>query len=108
MVAFIAGLVVFVISPIASAVLGTIFGHSAVPTSNFSEGFAQGQQIAQTNPQILAASGFIVLQIVLGTGIGIWALVQGIVAVRLNRGRVFGILAVHNRRRCRVSGHALG
>jgi hypothetical protein len=91
-VAFIPGLVVLLVSPIVSAVAGATVGHVVQPGSGFAEGFAAGAN--SRDPQNLIAGLLIVVQILLGTGLGAWAIVQGILAVRARRGRSWGIAAI--------------
>jgi hypothetical protein len=91
-VAFVAGLVVLIVSPIISVVTGVTLGHLVQPGSGFAAGFAAGAN--SRDPQTLVASLLIWLQLLLGSGIGIWALIQGIVAVRVRRGRSWGIAAI--------------
>lgn len=92
MVAFVAGVVVLLASPIVSAVTGATLGHLVQPGSGFAAGFAAGSN--SRDPQTIIASLLIWAQFLLGSGLGIWALIQGIVAVRARRGRSWGIAAI--------------
>ena len=91
-VAFVAGLVALVGSPIISVVVGAVLGHLLPPGSGFAQGFAAGSNTH--DPATVGAGLLIVVQFVVGSGLGIWALVQGIIAVRKRRGRTFGIMAI--------------
>jgi hypothetical protein len=91
-VAFVAGLVVTVVSPIVSAVSGATLGHLVKPGDGFSAGFAAGAN--SHDPQTALIGLLIVAQLLVGSGLGIWALVQGIIAVRRRRGRGWGIAAI--------------
>jgi hypothetical protein len=91
-VAFVAGLIVTVASPIVSVVSGATLGHLVKPGDGFSAGFAAGAN--SHDPQTALIGLLIVAQLLLGSGLGIWALVQGIIAVRRLRGRGWGIAAI--------------
>jgi hypothetical protein len=92
LVAFLAGLVVLILSPIASVIVGSIVGKSTIPGGGFAANFAAGDD--PHNPANLAGGLVIIAQLLIGSGLGIWALVQGIIAVRSRRGRTFGIIAI--------------
>lgn len=94
LIAFVAGIFVLVVSPIVSGIIGGSLGGYVTPGETFSQGFAQGSSDASANPAIALGGLAMVIQVILGTLIGVWAIVQGIIAIRLNRGRVFGILAI--------------
>jgi hypothetical protein len=91
-VAFVAGLVVMVGSPILSIVTGSLLGHILPAGAGFAAGFAAGSN--SSNPEGAITGLLILVQLLFGSGLGIWALVQGIVAVRLRRGRSWGIVAI--------------
>jgi hypothetical protein len=91
-VAFLAGVVVTVVSPIVSIVSGATLGHLVKPGDGFSAGFAAGAN--SHDPQTAIVGLLIVAQLLVGSGLGIWALVQGIIAVRQRRGRGWGIAAI--------------
>lgn len=88
-VAFVVGLVVILLSPIASVIVGQAVGGFEHPGEGFSASFAAGE-----NSHNLGAGLLIFAQIGLGTLLGVWALVQGIVAARMRRGRGWGIVAI--------------
>lgn len=90
-VAFIVGLVVIIASPVVSIVTGNLLGPHEV-SGGFSANFAAGAN--SHDPQLELAGLLAVAQLLLGSLLGIWALVQGIVAVRTRRGRAFGTLAI--------------
>jgi hypothetical protein len=92
LVAFIAGLVVLILSPIASVAIGLIVGPSEIPGGGFAANFAAGDN--PNNPANLTGGLLVIAQLLVGSGLGIWALVQGIIAVRSRRGRIWGILAI--------------
>ncbi|HEX4057483.1 MAG TPA: hypothetical protein VHX87_04090 [Galbitalea sp.] len=91
-VAFIVGLVVIVFSVIASVIVGNLLGSILKPGSTFSQGFQAGA--TSTDPRVAFGGLLVVVQLLLGTGLGVWAFVQGIVAVRSDRGRGWGIAAI--------------
>jgi hypothetical protein len=91
-VAFVAGLTVLVASPIVSVFVGLSLGHLVQPGAGFAQGFSAGAN--SRDPQSVIGGLLIFVQLLLGTGLGIWALVQGIVAVRLGRGRSWGVVAI--------------
>ena len=87
----IAGLGVFALSIITSIIVGTIGGPYTEHTSHGVQfAFYAGDPNA-----VKSALGLVIgLHILLGTGVGIWAIVQGIVAVATKRGRRFGVIAI--------------
>jgi len=84
---------VFVLSIVASVVVGMAAGPLATRTStsfNFNTA-----NLTEAQAEAFAPAGALMgLQLLLGTAIGITALVLGIVAVATKRGRPFGIVAI--------------
>jgi hypothetical protein len=78
-------------SAILSAILGTTTGPMA--TGNGSIG-AVPLTLSSRDPTILALAVAELLQVLIGTVLGSWSLIQGIVAVATKRGREFGIVAI--------------
>jgi hypothetical protein len=92
-VAMYAAIGIFVLSAIASIVVGTAAGPLSARTStsfNFSTGNLTPEQAAS----FAGVGALIMVQMLLGTAIGLWALVQGIVAAATKRGRSFGVVAI--------------
>ena len=91
LIAMIAAITVFVVS----IALAIILGSAAGPYSNrTSGGFNFHFNVGDPNPTINALAIAMLLHVFLGTGIGLWALIQGIVATATKRGRRFGIVAI--------------
>jgi hypothetical protein len=87
----IAGLGVFALSIVTSIVVGTIGGPYTEQTSH---GIQFAFFTGDPNP-VKSALGLVIgLHVLLGTGVGIWAIVQGIVAAASKRGRRFGVIAI--------------
>jgi uncharacterized membrane protein YidH (DUF202 family) len=59
---------------------------------SFSQAFQTG--LNSHDPNSLLLGLLIVLQLLVGTGLGVWAFVQGIIAARSNRGRGWGVVAI--------------
>lgn len=91
LVAMIAATTVFVVSLILAATLGSAAGPYSIRNAG---GFSFRFNIGDPNPAINALAIGMILHVLLGTGIGLWALIQGIVATATNRGRRFGIIAI--------------
>ena len=89
-VAMIAAICVFVLSLIAAALIGLASGPFAVRNGS---GFYLNTSNS-SDPAFLAANIATLLHVALGTLVGIWALVQGIVAVATDRGRSVGVIAI--------------
>ena len=89
-VAFVAALVAFILSPIVSGITGSTLGTTLPVGAGFSGGFQAGAD----NPHAVVTGLLIVAQLVIGSGLGIWAIVQGIIAIRSRRGRGWGIVAI--------------
>jgi len=91
LVAMIAAIAVFVVSLILAGTLG--FAAGPYSTRN-PGGFNFHFNVGDPNPTVNALAIGMLLHVFLGTGIGLWALIQGIVATASNRGRRFGIVAI--------------
>jgi len=87
----IAAVAVFVVSLILAGTFGAAAGPYSVRNPG---GFNFHFNIGDPNPAINALAIAMSLHVLLGTGIGLWALIQGIVATATNRGRRFGIIAI--------------
>ena len=90
-VAMLLGIGVFVLSVAASVAMGI----AAAPYASRSGGYV-GVNLSATSGDpvetLLALLAF--AHVGIGTAIGVWALVQGIVAIATRRGRGFGVVAV--------------
>lgn len=93
LVAMVASIVVLILSPIAAAILGNAMAPFALFDSNGQPDYS-AIEAAQTAPELTAISLGLVAHILLGTALGLVALIAGVIAVRRNRGRSFGIVAV--------------
>jgi len=100
-VAFVLALVAVVLAVVAGTVFGSAFGaNSAIRDAilNGSAATQSGQEDLQrqlmNDPTILTSSGGAGIAILIGTVLGLWALVQGIIAIVTKRGRAFGVVAV--------------
>jgi hypothetical protein len=89
LVACIGAIVVFVLSVAASVTAGVIAGEAADPYATFEQDMA-----APLSTVDVQLGSIILLQLTVGTVIGVWALVQGIFAVVLKRGRAYGVAAI--------------
>jgi hypothetical protein len=92
-VAMYAAIGVFVLSVIASIVVGTSAGPLSTRTPT-SFAFNTGDLSPQQAASFAGVGALMMVQILLGTAIGLWALVQGIVAAATKRGRPFGVVAI--------------
>ncbi|MFC5501573.1 hypothetical protein ACFPJ4_04875 [Lysinimonas soli] len=90
-VAMIVAILVFVISMTLAITLGTAAGPYSVRDA---AGFRFQFNVGDPNPTINALAIAMLLHVLLGTGLGLWALIQGIVATAANRGRRAGIAAI--------------
>jgi len=90
-IAMIAAIAVFVVSLILAVTLGAAAGPYSTRTPG---GFNFHFNVGDPNPAINALAIAMLLHVFLGTGVGLWALIQGIVATASNRGRRFGIVAI--------------
>jgi hypothetical protein len=80
---------------VATIVVSFIVGVGAAPFAVQSAGgFRYNLEVGSSNPteSALAVAGLV--QGFAGTALGIWALIQGIVAVATRRGRRFGVVAI--------------
>ena len=91
LVAMIAAIAVFVVSLILAGTLGSAAGPYSIRNAG---GFNFQFNVGDPNPAINALAIGGLLHVLLGTGVGLWALIQGIVATATNRGRRFGIIAI--------------
>lgn len=85
-VAFIAGVALFVVSLAASLILGLVGAPFAICEPQLQFSFHS----SDPNPTIAALGIAGVLHLVLGTAVGMWVVVQSIVAMAANRGRRLG------------------
>lgn len=83
----------FVLSVIASVVVGTAAGPLASRTSS-SFSFDTNDLTADQAAAFAPVGLLMAVQLLLGTALGILALVLGIVAVATKRGRPFGVVAI--------------
>jgi hypothetical protein len=91
LVAMIAAIAVFVVSLILAGTLGSAAGPYSIRNGG---GFSFHFNVGDPNPAINALAIAMLLHVALGTGVGLWALIQGIVATATSRGRRFGIIAI--------------
>ncbi|WP_144711509.1 DUF2127 domain-containing protein [Curtobacterium pusillum] len=94
-IAFVVGLAALVVAVIAGVLIGAAFGDSqALREATQSNGSATPSDAAiqelMTSPGAISAS----LLFYLGTALGLWAVVQGIVAAVTKRGRAWGVWAI--------------
>ena len=90
LVALVVAIVVIVGTVIVSVVLGSLGGQFA--TDRTADSFTYNLSGEGAVAHMLdVATGW---QYILGTGLGVWAIVQGIVAIAKDRGRLFGALAI--------------
>lgn len=90
-VAMIVGLGVFMLSVIAALLMGFAAAPYAIAGPN---GFNVNLSINPDDPVETTLAVLAFSHVVLGTGLGVWAIVQGIVAIATRRGRAFGVVAV--------------
>jgi hypothetical protein len=93
LVAMVISIVVLVLSPIASAILGNALSPFAIFDSNGQPDYS-AMDAAQSSPAMTAIALGATAHFLLGTALGVFALIAGFIAVRRNRGRSFGIVAV--------------
>jgi hypothetical protein len=91
LVAMVLGLGVFAGSILASVLMGFAAAQFAVLGPN---GFNVYLRLDSPDPveSTLAVLAFV--HMLLGTGLGLWAITQGIVAIATRRGRAFGVIAI--------------
>ncbi|MFJ3379102.1 DUF4064 domain-containing protein [Curtobacterium sp. NPDC090217] len=94
-IAFVLGLVALVVGVITGYLFGTAIVHSSAFDQLLQNGGSTTPDPSQfqdmENDPALAGAGVLFL---LGTVIGLWALVQGIIAIATKRGRGWGVFAV--------------
>jgi hypothetical protein len=93
-----------IVALVLGAVGGWLFGSGIASSGSFQELMRNGgsgtldqQQMSQElldDPAVMRAVGSSLLVLGIGTVVGLWALVQGIVAAATGRGRLWGILAI--------------
>ena len=90
LVALVVAVFVIVATIVASVVIGSLGGQFATDqtANSFTYDLSGDSAVAHS---LEIATGW---QYILGTGLGLWAIVQGIVAIAKKRGRVFGALAI--------------
>ncbi len=100
-VAFIVALVALALAVVAGIVFGSAFGGSSAIRDSLLDGSAateSGQQDLQqqlmNDPSLVTSSGGAGIAILAGTVLGLWAIVQGIIAIVTKRGRAFGVIAL--------------
>ncbi|WP_022904468.1 DUF308 domain-containing protein [Curtobacterium sp. B8] len=100
-VAFIVALLALALAVIAGAVLGNAFGSDSGLRDTLLNGSGatqSGQQQLERqmmdNPALLASGGGAGVAAIVGTLLGIWAIIQGIIAIVTKRGRAFGVVAL--------------
>jgi hypothetical protein len=91
LVAMIAAFAVFAMSVPVSVWVGLTLGPQMAHTAT---GFAYPAAGHGLPPAQVVAALVVDIQFLLGTGIGLWALVQGIVAAATERGRAYGVTAI--------------
>lgn len=95
-------LVAAVVALVLGIVGGVVFGQGLTHIPGFAQAIRGGgmvdqgqlQRRMQEDPSALSGLATGGLLALLGTGFGIWAIVQGIIAIAKDRGRVFGIVAL--------------
>jgi hypothetical protein len=93
-IAAIVGLVVFVAAPVVMAFIGVGFAPTFSELSKSGAALDPNSLTAAEMSQVSGWSYGFLAVLLAGTVLGLWALVQGIVAISRNRGRGFGILAI--------------
>ncbi len=80
---------------VATIVVSILIGIGAAPFAvQDGSGFHYYLEVGSSNPTESALAVAELVQGFAGTALGIWALVQGIVAVATRRGRRFGVVAI--------------
>ena len=90
LVALVVAIFVILGTVVASVVIGSMGGQFA--TDQTADGFTY--DLSGDSPVAHALEIATGWQYILGTGLGVWAIAQGIVAIAKNRGRLFGLLAI--------------
>jgi hypothetical protein len=91
LVAMFVAIFVFVATIIVSLIVGIGAAPFAVQSGG---GFHYNLEVGSPNPTEAALALAGLIQGFVGTAVGIWALIQGIVAVATRRGRRFGVVAI--------------
>lgn len=89
--AMLLAIVVCVASVLTSIITCMIWGPLA---TRIGAGWADPLSLTSSNQTIVAVTVAQHLQLLLGSALGLWALVQGIVATAAKRGRKFGVTAI--------------
>jgi hypothetical protein len=89
--ALIAAIALFVVSVTISVVTGII---AAPYAERGAGGFRFNFMVGDPNPVISALGLVAILHALVGTLVGLWVMIQGIVAIATNRGRASGIVAL--------------
>jgi hypothetical protein len=92
-VAFVAGLVLLVFALVLSVVTGLAFGPLMVQGIS-DAGTFDPAGISEDDPAVAAFGVLSTVYFLGATALGLWALVQGIIAIVQKRGRAFGIVAI--------------
>lgn len=90
-VAMVLGLGVFVGSVLASVLMGIAAGPYAVTGSS---GFNVYLRLDSGDPVESGLAVLAFVHVLVGTGLGLWAMTQGIVAIATDRGRAYGVVAL--------------
>ncbi|MBT2501993.1 hypothetical protein [Curtobacterium sp. ISL-83] len=100
-IAFVVALVALALAIVAGIVFGSAFGGNDAIRQAIMDGSAatqSGQEELQrrlaNDPALLASAGGGGIAALIGTVLGLWAIVQGIIAIVTKRGRAFGIIAL--------------
>jgi len=90
-VAMVVAISIAVLSVVTSIVTSAVWGSYAIRVGS---GWSYPLSITSSNEALVAVLVTLRFQFFLGSGVGIWALTQGIVAVAQKRGRPFGVAAL--------------
>ena len=97
-IAFFVGVVALVLGVVAGVLLGNGLGNSQALQDYAANGGAGDPQELQRqlmqDPAAMSSLGTGVVVFGIGSLFGLWAIVQGIIAIATKRGRVWGVLAV--------------
>jgi len=100
-VAFIVALLALALAVVAGIVFGNAFGGSSAIRDSLLDGSAATesgqrdlQQQLMDDPNMLTSSAGGGIAAIIGTVLGLWAIVQGIIAIITKRGRAFGVVAL--------------
>jgi hypothetical protein len=93
-IAFVVGLAAVVVGIIGGVLLGHEFGAS----DSFREAMRQGSTSSDPSqyPDLMRSSSFLagIALFYVGTALGLWAVIQGVVAIATRRGRAWGVVAI--------------